>query len=184
MGPRHRPGVNVHAPTPHRRTALIALAMVGLCAAPVAPASVAPRGSIAESTAAGEAAGHRPLLGLLGGRERFDALTGQRTRVGHVIFALEQSDGSAAVFTRVFAALGEIPMLGINTHGAPLQIAQGRVDATLLALNAAIAEFSGPIYVRPFGEMNGHWNAYCAFSASGASKGPAYSTAAFRKAST
>ncbi len=30
--------------------------------------------------------------------------------------------------------------------------------------------------------MNGHWNAYCAFTKTGASKGPQYATAVFRKA--
>jgi hypothetical protein len=30
--------------------------------------------------------------------------------------------------------------------------------------------------------MNGHWNEYCAFAKDGSSKGPRYSTAAFRRA--
>ena len=32
------------------------------------------------------------------------------------------------------------------------------------------------------GEMNGHWNPYCAFNQNGSSRGAAHSTAAFRKA--
>src|SRR5688500_16851184 len=40
----------------------------------------------------------------------------------------------------------------------------------------------GAAYVRAMHEMNGHWNAYCAYTKSGLAKGPAYSTAAFKKA--
>jgi len=38
------------------------------------------------------------------------------------------------------------------------------------------------VYIRPMPEMNGHWNVYCAFSSDGTSRGPKYSTAAFRRA--
>jgi hypothetical protein len=38
------------------------------------------------------------------------------------------------------------------------------------------------VYIRPFGEMNGHWNAYCAYNTNGTPRGAAYSTASFRKA--
>lgn len=83
--------------------------------------------------------------------------------------------------------MGQIPMLGFGSTGArgsitPLQIAQGKGDAYLIAMNNAIAVLGSFVYVRPMGEMNGHWNAYCAYTASGASKGPQYATAAFRRA--
>jgi hypothetical protein len=150
------------------KRALVTLLAAGILAAP-----------------AGANRSHAVRLGVLGGIERFDSLTGQHTSVGHVIFAWGQDGGSPAWFTRLFAGMGEVPMLGISTGQGgitPLQVARGGGDAMLLALNAAIGEFGKPLYVRPFGEMNGHWNAYCAFTASGASKGPPYSTAAFRKA--
>jgi hypothetical protein len=38
------------------------------------------------------------------------------------------------------------------------------------------------VYIRPLGEMNGHWNPYSAFDRSGAPRGADHSTAAFRKA--
>ena len=125
----------------------------------------------------------RTLLGVLGGKARFDELTGQRTRVGHIIMAWGQGT-SEGYFARLFSTMGEMPMLGINTGGTikPLDIAQGRGDAMLVALNGAIGHFGRPIYIRPFGEMNAHWSDACAFTKSGASKGPAYSTAAFKKA--
>src|SRR5207253_10038782 len=64
----------------------------------------------------------------------------------------------------------------------PLQIANGAGDAYLIALNNAISIWGKPLYIRPMGEMNGHWNPYCAYTASGRPKGASHSTAAFRKA--
>src|SRR5437868_12103302 len=34
----------------------------------------------------------------------------------------------------------------------------------------AISLWARPVYLRPFGEMNGHWNTYCAYTASGHAK--------------
>ena len=62
------------------------------------------------------------------------------------------------------------------------QIARGTGDAFLVALNQAIAAWAKPIYVRPFAEMNGHWNAYCAFNSDGSPRSSDHSTVAFRKA--
>jgi len=125
------------------------------------------------------AALHPVLLGLLGGRDRFDDLTGQRTRVGHVIAALGQGPVS-----NILAAMGEVPMLGINSGGAmtSLAVARGAGDAWLAELNQAVASHGGLVYVRPFPEMNGHWNTYCAYNQDGSSRGAAESTAAYRKA--
>jgi len=65
---------------------------------------------------------------------------------------------------------------------SPLAIARGRGDGYLFALSDAITRWGGSIYIRPMPEMNGHWNAYCAYTKGGRSKGGAYSTASFRKA--
>jgi hypothetical protein len=81
-------------------------------------------------------------------------------------------------------------MLGIGTSSwpskreaiTPMGIALGQGDAYLFALNRAIAQWARPIYLRPFGEMNGHWNPYCAYTSSGRAKGGSHSTAWFRKA--
>ena len=75
-------------------------------------------------------------------------------------------------------------MLAIKTGGivSPLDIAEGRADAFLLELNRVVAAFGARVYVRPMPEMNGAWNEYCAFNRDGSSRGPRYSTAAFRRA--
>jgi len=118
-------------------------------------------------------------LGILGDAGRFTQLTGQRSSVRHVFASLYQANA----FPRILEQLRPLPMLALKPGGTPpLDIAQGRADASLIALNRALAGFGGVVYVRPMPEMNGHWNEYCAFERDGSSRGPRYSTAAFRKA--
>jgi len=126
---------------------------------------------------------HRPaaprvLLGVLGGRERFDQLTGQNTTVGHVIAVWGQGPVS-----RILDSLGETPMLGLRTGSlSSRDIAFGAGDAFLAEINHAVAARAGLVYLRPMPEMNGHWNEYCAYNTDGSSRGPARSTQSFKKA--
>ncbi|HEY7603922.1 MAG TPA: glycosyl hydrolase [Gaiellaceae bacterium] len=155
----------------HRR-----LLVVAMTVAVAIPAAFSPE----LGTAADGRATLRPvLLGLLGGRERFDGLTGQHTRVGHVIAGFGQGP-----VTNILAAMGEVPMLGIQSGGSltSRDVAQGRGDSWLAEVNQAVAAHGGLVYIRPFPEMNGHWNAYCAYNQDGSSRGASNSTAAFRNA--
>jgi hypothetical protein len=72
--------------------------------------------------------------------------------------------------------------LGSSEQITPAGIAAGKGDGYLLGLGQRIADSGGVTYIRLMAEMDGHWNAYCAYTASGRSKGPAYSTAMFRQA--
>jgi hypothetical protein len=65
---------------------------------------------------------------------------------------------------------------------SPRRIAHGFGDDYILELNRLIAASRQVIYIRLFGEMNGHWNPYCAFNADGSSRGASHSTSAFRDA--
>lgn len=124
------------------------------------------------------AAGARPLLGVFGGRARFDGLTGQQTQVGHTIFGWGHGG-----FDGQFPKLGPTPMIGMVSESiSPLALAQGKGDAYLLELNSALSRWGSTAYVRPLPEMNGHWHTYCAYTKSGRAKSAAYSTANFRKA--
>jgi hypothetical protein len=129
----------------------------------------------------------KPLLGIHGDPARFKAQTGQESDVRHILVGWNQGYTWGSRFRALFGQLGGIPMIGMKTQMGgreaitPQQIAEGRGDEYLIALNAAIAEFKQPIYIRPFPEMNGHWNVYCAFTRSGRPK-PGHSTASFRKA--
>ncbi len=127
------------------------------------------------------------LLGVKGSIPYFDRLTGQHSTTRLVIVGWDQGAGWGSPFSRLFETLGEVPMLGLATgrNGkeaiTPRQIAQGKGDGYLIALNGAINTWGRPIYIRPFAEMNGHWNSYCAFTREGAAK-PNHSTADFRDA--
>lgn len=122
----------------------------------------------------------RTQLGVLGHPGRFAELTGQRSAILHSFIGWHQPNTLRKLVDR----LKPLPMIAIKTGGVvtPLGIAQGRGDGFLVELNAALAGFGAPVYVRPMPEMNGHWNEYCAFERSGKSRGPQYSTAAFRRA--
>jgi hypothetical protein len=158
----------VPPPATNRRIAAAVLAL-GLCL--VVAASTA--------TDAETAPAARTQLGILGDPGRFAQLTGQQSTVRHVFASLSQS----SAFPRILEHLRPVPLLALKSGTTPpLDIAQGRTDSSLLALNSALAEFGGLVYVRPLPEMNGHWNEYCAFNRDGSSRGPRFSTAAFRRA--
>jgi hypothetical protein len=156
------------------------LALIVACAAAVLAAAAS-----VQARAAG-----RLQLGVLGSPGRFDRQTGQRSTTRLIIVGIGQGSGSPDYFTdQLFSAMLDTPMIGLSTGSegrpetlTPAQVAHGQGDAFLVALNRAIATWHGQVYVRPFAEMNGHWNAYCAYNADGSSRGPSHSTAAFKKA--
>lgn len=121
------------------------------------------------------------LLGVLGDAGHFDSVSGQKTRVGHVIMAFGQATGPR--LDRLLSNQHEIPLLGFGMKGyTSRQIANGKGDFFLVDLNRAVAAWPGRIYIRPWGEMNGHWNDYSAFNEDGSPRGAARSTASFKKA--
>ena len=138
------------------------------------------------STSAG-ATGRRVSLGVLGDPSRFDGQTGQHSRVRLIIVGWGQG-GTPGYFSSLLASMLDEPMLGLSTGPqggeaiTPAQIASGAGDSYLAAINQALADWGKPVYVRPFAEMNGYWNAYSAFNQNGSSRDAAHSTAAFRKA--
>jgi hypothetical protein len=153
-------------------TALVAAAS-GAAARSAAPVAV---GSSAQGFA--PSAGAKVQLGVLGDPARFHSLTGQLTESRLLI-----AGWGVTNFDQLFGMMGPRPMFGINASSiSPAQIAGGSGDAFLVALNQAIARLGRPVYVRPLAEMNGHWNAYCAYGDDGRPRGAAYSTAEFRKA--
>ena len=80
------------------------------------------------------------------------------------------------------------PMFHITTgtpgHEAisPGAIAAGQGDGYLVTVNRAIAASGQVTYIRLMAEMDGYWNAYCAYNQDGSSRGKAHSTTAFRQA--
>jgi hypothetical protein len=133
----------------------------------------------------------RPYLGVRGNIGRFEAQTGQKTAVGHAIIGWGQGYSWGTPLASFLPKLAPIPMVAIQTRRggpssaeviSPRGIAMGQGDDYLFALNRAVSEWARPVYLRPYAEMNGHWNAYCAFTQSGRQKGASHTTAMFRKA--
>lgn len=153
--------------------------MRGLLAAALAALVLAP-------VAAG-----RPLLGVAGDTSHFAAVTGQHGATTHVYLGWNQGATWGSSLDRVFAKLGPAPLVSITTFQwpskrsllTPRQIALGRGDAYLEALNGAVARAQRDVfYVRPLAEMTGWWNPWCGYTRDGRPKGAAYSTRMFRKA--
>ncbi len=135
------------------------------------------------------AAGAGVLLGVVGDRDRFRLLTGQKSDVQLAFFGWNKGYTWGKQFEDRFPLLGDIPMLGLTTKAeggaeaiTPRAIARGKGDAYLIDLNREAALWGRPLYVRPLAEMNGYWNYYCAYNRDGSYRGRTHSTRNFRKA--
>ena len=76
-------------------------------------------------------------------------------------------------------------MLHVSTSDTalnPRKIARGRGDRFLVALNRLLGSQTSPTYIRLMSEMNNGGNPYAAYDLAGRSRGPAYSTGAFKRA--
>lgn len=129
----------------------------------------------------------KTFAGVSGGNEAagFERQTGSHPAVFQFFGGWNQSleymfRGAETARTRLMIHLSTTR--GTTEQITPRGIALRRGDAYLLRLGRRMAESGGVTYIRLMAEMNGHWNAYCAFTTSGRSKGAAYSTATFRQA--
>jgi hypothetical protein len=126
------------------------------------------------------------LLGVHGDPGRFQAQTGQQSRIRHIFVGFSQGNALG----RIAAAMGPVPLLALNTgsygrtqSATPRGIALGRNDEFLFQLNRVIASWAGDrFYVRPFPEMNAHWSGSSAYNANGTRRDAAHSTLWNRKA--
>jgi len=160
------------------RTGFTALALLGTFSA------------LAPGAALSEPARGNVGLGVLGDANRFAGQTGQRSTIRHTLISWNQGVEWGSRLPVLLETMRPVPMLGLGALDwrtkreviNPRDIAKGRGDGYLLALNSAIAEFGGRVYLRPLPEMNNYHRPYCAFDASGRARGPNYATAMFRKA--
>jgi hypothetical protein len=149
-----------------RRLVVTAALLAALAAAPLASGNV--------------------ILGVHGNAARFAGQTGQDNQIRHTFVSFDQGGNLA----QIVSTMGPIPMLALNAgaYGAPESatpqgLAMGRNDQFLFQLNAQVDAWSGDrFYVRPFPEMNGHWESTCAFNKNGTRRDAAHSTLWNRKA--
>ncbi len=64
----------------------------------------------------------------------------------------------------------------------PRQIARGKDDRYMTRMAGNIAETGQTVYIRLMAEMNGHWNAYCAYNADGSARRHGHSARWYRLA--
>jgi hypothetical protein len=127
------------------------------------------------------------LLGVEGSKSRFKDQTNQASAV-NMDFVSWDGHRRPNYLDNTLAAAKPIPVLSFGTANGtteritPAGIAKGRGDRNLIDIAQAFKRFGRFAYVRPYAEMNGYWNPYCAYNATGTSRGKAHSTKNFRKA--
>ena len=121
----------------------------------------------------------RPLLGITGNLPRFHTLTAQNSLVHQAFLGWGQGLSYGSPFVSLLGTLTPVPMIHLGTSRqppskqeaiTPAQIAAGKGDSYLFALNQAIAQWGKAIYVRPMAEMNNYGNLWSGFTSSGAPK--------------
>ena len=154
----------------------IALVVAVFAAAVVGPAQAKP---------APKASQRQIHIGEFGSPHRFARFVGGRGDVQQVYVNFKKGPELA----RIIGRLKSVPMVALlpGTVGketaTPEGIAEGQNDRFLFKLNRAIAAHRGRLfYLRPFPEMNGHWEANCAFNQDGTPRPDDHSTAWSRKA--
>jgi hypothetical protein len=126
------------------------------------------------------------LLGIYGDAARFAGQTGQQSDTRMLFLGWGQGATFGSPFASLFSTMLAQPMValqaGLRGGSAitPRQVATGTGDSYLVALNHALHDWGKPILVRPFPEMNGHWNPYCAYNTNGTKRDSSHSTAMFR----
>ena len=168
--------------TPGRRAGVrTAAALAAAALAAVGAASVA-RGDAATAAArpSGVPQAGKVLLGLSGPDPAgFDRLTGKHHTL-HVLFGAWVGDVATLVSNE--HAGGRLPVLSLPAVGTPAAVAGGSEDARYATLAAALNGTGADVWVRIVPEMNGAWNAWCAFDESGRSRGPEYAPGQFVRA--
>lgn len=142
-------------------------------------------GGQAQAKAAQASSQRRIHLGEFGSPHRFARFVGERGDVQQVYVNFKKGPQLG----RIIGRLTSVPMVALipgsvgRETATPKGIAEGENDRFLFRLNAAIAAHHGPLfYLRPFPEMNGHWESNCAFNQDGTPRPDDYSTAWSRKA--
>jgi hypothetical protein len=121
------------------------------------------------------------LLGAYAELDRFDRLTGQRSSTRLYFPSWDQGQAWERRDPAFLNKFGRRPMIGLTMSKAgtpyltPRQVARGRGDAHLIGLARTAARSGKKFFIRPYAEMNGHWNSYCAYNSDGSRRGGAYS---------
>ncbi|MHB8059274.1 MAG: glycoside hydrolase family 26 protein [Gaiellaceae bacterium] len=124
------------------------------------------------------AQGRQVMLGLIDpDPTAFDRLTRHRHSLRLVFNYVSQE------WLEKEAAAGRTAVVTVSPRGySSAAIAKGSADAKLVEQAKQANNFGQDVWIRPMPEMNGHWSPWCAVTASGKSRGAAYSGKAFARA--
>jgi hypothetical protein len=118
----------------------------------------------------------------------FDRLTGQRSSTRLYFPSWGQGQAWERRDPSFLNEFGRRPMIALTMSKAgtpyltPRQVARGRGDAHLVGIARTAARSGKKLFIRPYPEMNGSWNSYCAYNPDGSRRGRAYSQTWFKRA--
>src|ERR1043166_5228643 len=108
-------------------------------------------------------------LGVEGSKSRFKDQTNQVSAVN--MDFISWGVHKTRYLDNTLQAAKPIPVISFGTMNKygnegipPAGIARGKGDRVLIDLAQALDRFGRLAYVRPFPEMNGYWNFYCAYN--------------------
>jgi hypothetical protein len=121
---------------------------------------------------------HRIMLGVIDPNPAaFDRLTRHHHSL-HLVF----TNANSTLLENDKAA-GRTTVITLSPKGrSSAAIARGAADSELIEQSQVVNDFGDTVWVRPMPEMNGHWSPWCAVTASGQSRGAAYSGTEFARA--
>jgi hypothetical protein len=149
---------------------LVAAFLLGLAAIAAAPASGA------------------KLLAVNGDMPRFDRLTGQDSDGRMNFLPWDMGQWWSTRDPSFFDNFGSRPIVSLtmgkggHEYLTPRQVARGRGDAHLVGVARAASNSGKNFFIRPYAEMNGHWNPYSAYNANGTRRDEAHSQGWFKQA--
>jgi hypothetical protein len=130
--------------------------------------------------------GNGVYAGLTGGTsiERYERMVGKHPAVFETYMTWNTptawlSNRASGFLARLALHLSTAAGYGQPGVISPLGIARGGSDRFLVALNRNLARSGRIVYVRIMAEMNGYWNPYAPFAASGAFRGAQNSPSAY-----
>ena len=154
-----------------RYRSLLATVAVGLLAA-----------SFAQAAAGGT------LLAVSGDMPRFDRLTGQDSDGRMNFLPWDMGYFWSTRDPSFFDSFGRRPIVSLTMgkdgreYLTPKQVARGVGDRHLLGVARAASNSGKNFFIRPYAEMNGHWNPYSAYNANGTRRNEAHSQSWFKQA--
>jgi hypothetical protein len=137
---------------------MLITASLTACAADFQDVPAAPSGAATTAVKFG-AYTYRGIWSGTGPVLQLEAELGRRLDIVH--WYMNWTHDWDASLLESFRSSGRVPLISWQSHDQPVtEIAAGRYDDYILSWARGVREYGGPVYLRPFPEMNGDWTGW------------------------